>query len=487
MNRTFVDYYRCPEEFSRCFLDGEPSRHLGHFRFGPEAICYGSISKGTVNPSPDGELHDAMKDAVVERGALRLPFDPDQVVDNLRFERYCGSSRTDSFLSGALANKLYYLARPFLGVSVRRHLQKLRLAGWQSIPFPHWPVDRTVEQVHETMLRLCVQAHDGEEVPFIWFWPERFLSCAIVTHDVEAVEGRDFCPALMDIDESFGIKSSFQLIPEQRYALSLSFIESIRSRGFEVNVHDLNHDGRLFASEANFRDRAGRINQYGRAFGAHGFRSGALYRNLAWCGALEFSYDMSVPNTAHLDPQRGGCCTVMPYFIGKILELPVTTTQDYSLFYILNQYSIHLWKSQIAEIMEKHGLASFIVHPDYIVESRTRDTYKSLLAYLAELRSEGKIWIALPREVNEWWRARSQMKLVRQGNNWVIEGPEKDKARIAYAVLDGDRLTYEPSLKYRERPRLREDSDLGYDIKALESPRPSSNPAQMRSAPQLIS
>ena len=177
----------------------------------------------------------------------------------------------------------------------------------------------------------------------------------------------------------------------------------------------------------------------------------------------------------------------MPYFIGKILELPVTTTQDYSLFYILNQYSIHLWKSQIAEIMEKHGLASFIVHPDYIVESRTRDTYKSLLAYLAELRSEGKIWIALPREVNEWWRARSQMKLVRQGNNWVIEGPEKDKARIAYAVLDGDRLTYEPSLKYRERPRLREDSDLGYDIKALETHRPRSNPAQMRSAPQMIS
>ena len=35
------------------------------------------------------------------------------------------------------------------------------------------------------------------------------------------------------------------------------------------------------------------------------------------------------------------------------------------------------------------------------------------------------------------------MKLVRQGNNWVIEGPEKEKARVAYAVLDGDRLSYE--------------------------------------------
>lgn len=443
MNRTFIDYYRCPEQFARCFLDGQPSRHLGHFRFGPEAICYGSVSKGTVHRSADGDLHDALNDAVVERRALRLSFDPDQVVNNLRFERYWDSSRKHSFHSGGFANKLYYLARPILGVSVRRHLQKLRLAHWRSIPFPHWPVDRTVEQVHETMLRLCVQAHDGNKVPFIWFWPEGFPSCGVVTHDVEAVKGRDFCPALMDVDEHFGIRTSFQLIPEERYALSPSFIENIRSRGFEVNVHDLNHDGRLFASEDKFFGRVRRINQYGRALAADGFRSGALYRNLTWYGALEFSYDMSVPNAAHLDPQRGGCCTVMPYFIGKILELPVTTTQDYSLFYILNQYSIDLWKRQIARIMEKHGLASFIVHPDYVMEPRARDTYISLLAYLADLRSEGKIWVALPREVNQWWRARSQMKLVRQGNNWVIEGPEKDKARVAYAVLDGDRLAYE--------------------------------------------
>ena len=457
MNRTFVGHYRCPEEFARCFLDGEPSRHLGHFRFGPHAVCYGSIGKGAVHPNPDGELHDALNDAVVERGAVGLSFDPDQVVNNLRFERYCNLQK-QSFLSGGLANKLYYFARPILGVSVRRHFQKFRLNGWQSIPFPHWPVDRTVEQVHETILRLCVQAHDGREVPFIWFWPEGFPSCAVVTHDVETVKGRDFCSTLMDIDENFGIRSSFQLIPEKRYSLSETFIQSIRSREFEVNVHDLNHDGRLFASEAEFLDRARRINQYGRTLGAHGFRSGALYRNLAWYSALEFSYDMSVPNAAHLDPQRGGCCTVMPYFIGKILELPVTTTQDYSLFNILNEYSTDHWKRQIAQIMGKNGLASFIVHPDYVVEQRARNTYKSLLAFLAGLRSEGKMWIALPREVNQWWRARSQMKLVRQGSHWVIEGPEKHRARVAYAVLDGDRLTYE--LDYSERPWPREDSNV---------------------------
>jgi hypothetical protein len=288
-----------------------------------------------------------------------------------------------------------------------------------------------------------MQARNSQRVPFIWFWPEEFSSCSIITHDVEQAKGRDFCLALMDLDEKFGIKSSFQLIPEGRYSLSSSFLQNIRSRGFEVNVHDLNHDGRLFASEARFFSRAPRINQYGRELGAQGFRSGALYHNLDWYGGLEFSYDMSVPNAAHLDPQRGGCCTVMPYFIGKILELPVTTTQDYSLFHILGQHSIDHWKRQIAQITEKHGLASFIIHPDYILEQRTQDTYKSLLAYLADLRSKEKIWIALPREVNQWWRARSHMKLIRQGASWVIEGPDKDKARVAYAAMDGNRLVYE--------------------------------------------
>jgi hypothetical protein len=445
MNQTFVDYYRCPEEFARCVLDGEPSPQLGHFRFGPEAICYGCIRKGVTRSRPDGELHDAMNDAVVKCEVVRLSFDPDQVVNNLRFERYWGNgnAQDQSFLSSGLANKLYYFTRPLLSVSVRRHLQKLRLADWRSIPFPRWPVDRTVEQIHETMLRLCIQARNGQEVPFIWFWPEGLPSCSIITHDVEQVNGRDFCPALMDLDEKFGIKSSFQLIPEGRYTLSSSFLQSIRSRGFEVNVHDLNHDGRLFTNKEKFSSRAPRINQYGRELGAQGFRSGALYHNLDWYGELEFSYDMSVPSAAHLDPQRGGCCTVMPYFIGKILELPVTTTQDYSLFHILGQYSIDLWKRQIAQITEKHGLASFIIHPDYILEQRTRDTYESLLGYLADLRSKEKIWIALPREVNQWWRSRNQMKLVRQGSGWAIEGPDKDKARVAYAAMNGNELVYE--------------------------------------------
>jgi hypothetical protein len=105
-----------------------------------------------------------------------------------------------------------------------------------------------------------------------------------------------------------------------------------------------------------------------------------------WFDSLKFSYDTSVPNAAHLEPQQGGCCTIMPYFIGDILELPVTTTQDYALSNYLSQYSIDVWKRQIELIMEQHGLINFIVHPHYITKSREWNVYKSLLAHLVQLR-----------------------------------------------------------------------------------------------------
>lgn len=442
MNRTLLDHYRLPCEFACCLLHGERSSNAGYFRFGPETICYGSITRGEVCPTASGQLHDALSDTVVQPGAVHLSFDPGETIDDLRFERYCDRSRKQRLLAEALASKLYYVARPLLGVPVRRHLQKLKLTGWNSIPFPRWPIDNTVEQLHETLLRLCLQAHEGQEIPFIWFWPEGLSSCIAITHDVETNKGREFCSPLMDLDERFGVRSSFQLIPERRYPLSVSFIENIRSRSFEVNIHDLNHDGQLFVNEAKFLQRARRINEYARAFGARGFRSAVLYRNLAWYGALECQYEMSVPNVAHLDPQRGGCCTVMPYFIGDIVEIPLTTIQDYALFHILSDYSINLWQQQLDIIGKSHGIATFNIHPDYIINVRARAIYVQLLKHIAKLRADGRIWMALPSEVDKWWRNRAQMSIVRRCGQWKIEGPDNGRARLAYARLHDHRLEY---------------------------------------------
>jgi len=299
-----------------------------------------------------------------------------------------------------------------------------------------------VDRIHQKLLALTLWAQGLEKMPFIWFWPNNFRCCAIMTHDVEELAGRDFSPQLMDLDESFGFHSSFQIVPENRYPVPKSYLNSIVSRGFEVNVHDLKHDGRLFADHEEFLRRANRINNYAKEYGAQGFRSGILYRNADWYDVFEFSYDMSIPNVAHLDPQHGGCCTVMPYFIGKIVELPLTCTQDYTLFNILGDYSIELWKKQIACVQANHGLISVIVHPDYILEPKPQSTYKALLNHLAELRVHGNIWTPLPREVAAWWRARSKMNLTFEHGEWRVQGEGCERACVGYASVAGKEVTY---------------------------------------------
>jgi hypothetical protein len=444
-NRFLTDHFRCPEDVADFTVTADLSSDSGYFRFGSDTICYGQCSSRIPAKLVTETLHVACPHLRTNASTVQLPFDPVQVVDNLRFERYVPNSwrgRANLTTTNAARN-MYYLVRPFLPVAVRKHFQKLYLKGWEKLHFPAWPVDRTVEAIFEQLLIFVMRSRNLNKVPFVWFWPDGARSCAIMTHDVETSSGLDFCPQLMDLNDLFGIKASFQIVPEERYPVRQTLLEDIRKRGFEVNVHDLNHDGQLFTDRLEFLRRAERINRYAREFGALGFRSAVLYRNVDWYDALDFSYDMSIPNVAHLDPQRGGCCTVLPFFIGKILELPVTATQDYSLFHILNDYSTRLWKQQISLIREKNGLISFIIHPDYIIAEPARRVYAKLLDYLSALRLQGEILIALPSEVAAWWRLRSELNLVNEGGSWRIEGKGSERARIAYAVLVDNMLNYE--------------------------------------------
>ena len=440
----FLEYYRCPEEYSRFVTEMNSRVTPGYFRFGPETVCFGRSDSDFSAGEFGANLKDITHEVRIEGDVCQLPFDPEEVVDNLRHERYVHASSKNGVMLGTSSpvRRAYRFLRPLMPLSLRKHLQKMHFRGWGQIPFPSWPVDRTVDRIVEKLMLLALRTLRVPSIPFVWFWPEGQSSCAVMTHDVETSAGRDFCAQLMDLDDRRGFKSSFQIIPEERYEVSPGYLHSIRERGFEINIHDLNHDGELFTDRERFLMRAKSINWYARSYAARGFRSGALYRNPDWYDALDFSYDMSFPNVGHLDAQRGGCCTLMPFFIGKTLEIPLTTIQDYSLFYILDDYSLDLWQRQIDIIMEGHGLISFIVHPDYILRQRGRQAYERLLDHLAYLRSEEKVWMALPGEVDRWWRNRSQMKLVKVGNDWRIEGPGSERARIAHALADGEQVVY---------------------------------------------
>lgn len=441
MTSSFIDYYRCPEEFAKFKAAQDLGPAEGFFRFGKQTTCFGH-SAGPVAKTPIGELSDALSLMELHTEGITLPFDPDEIVENLRKERYVASEAANSALPKKIIRKAYYTARPLLPVNIRKHLQRFHLRERRSVTFPSWPIDKTVDNLCAELMAASVKANHGRRIPFVWFWPNEYRGCVLMTHDVEHEEGRAFCGDLMDLDERHGILSSFQVVPEERYDHSDALLESIPARGFELNVHDLNHDGHLFQSRELFLQRAGKINEYAKKWRAKGFRAGGMYRNAEWTDALQFEYDMSFPCASHLEPQDGGCCTIMPYFAGDLVELPLTATQDYSLFHILGQYSIDLWKEELDYLISSNGLASFIVHPDYVIESRARLVYENLLQYLSGLCARKKLWQPLPRDAAKWWRERSQMRIERSGDSWKVTGPGSERAHVAFAQIEEGRLTY---------------------------------------------
>jgi hypothetical protein len=445
--RAVLQRYRCPEEALAFHTSEELSADAGYFHFGPSATCFGRTVGGLHQARLNSELCDIFPHVSCNGAQAALPFDPDEVIDNLRLERYPGAQL------GTCENALksfYYWLRPLTRRSMRKYVQRFRAGSWHKRKFPQWPVDTTVENICENMLQLSLQASGVDRIPFIWFWPDGARACISMTHDVETAMGRDFTETLLKIDDSFGIKASYQIVPEGRYAVTPEYLKTLRSRGCEVCVQDLNHDGRLFDERSEFLRRASHINRYGREYDARGFRSAVLYRRPEWYKDLDFAFDMSMPNVAHLDPQRGGCCTVMPYFIDNMLEVPLTTTQDYTLFHLLNERSTELWRDQLETILAKNGLATFLVHPDYITEARTQAVYKDLLAMLYELRRREDLWLALPGDINDWWRARDRMSIVEDGESWRVVGDGAKHAVLAFARLVDGRLTYEVT----RRPEL---------------------------------
>ena len=173
-----VDHYRCPETVAAFEVSGRLCDDPGFFRFGPDTICFGTSSNGLLCGASTGPLYDAMQDVAIDRGSVCLPFDPNEIIENLRCERYrtSGTGQRNGLRGGSMARHLYYGVRPLLPLPIRKRIQRAYLNDWKDIPFPQWPVDRTVEQCLERLLVLSMKAQRVETVPFIWFWPDRAMS-----------------------------------------------------------------------------------------------------------------------------------------------------------------------------------------------------------------------------------------------------------------------------------------------------------------------
>lgn len=254
-------------------------------------------------------------------------------------------------------------------------------------------------------------------------WPEGKKFALVLTHDVEFKEGQDKCFTLAETESALGFRSLFNFVPE-RYQVSEQLRAWLISNGFEVGVHGLYHDGKLFKSEQMFRERAEKINHYLKQWQAKGFRAPAMHHNLAWIlRYLDVEYDLSTFDTDPFEPQSDGVGTIFPFLVadhgvyGQYVEMPYTLPQDHGLFIILQEKNVDIWKRKLDWIAEKGGMALLNTHPDYLyfgkgklgVEEFPVEHYARFLEWV-EATYKDEFWHALPGEVAAFYREQDDTR-----------------------------------------------------------------------------
>jgi len=246
-------------------------------------------------------------------------------------------------------------------------------------------------------------------------WPDGKDFAVVLTHDVELRKGHDTCRQLLEIEKEIGFKSSFYFVPE-RYKVNKELREFIVSEGFEVGVHGLNHDGKLFQDKKIFSERAKKINQYLKEWNSVGFRAPAMHHNLEWIGELDIEYDLSTFDTDPFEPQPDGVGTIYPFWVeGKdgrpgYLEMPYTLVQDFTLFILMKEKSPAIWIDKLEWISKNGGMALVNIHPDYLnfenkneLEQFPVSYYSDFLKFVKE-NYEGKYWNAVPKDVAAYYK-----------------------------------------------------------------------------------
>jgi peptidoglycan/xylan/chitin deacetylase (PgdA/CDA1 family) len=325
--------------------------------------------------------------------------------DHLLYERYV----RDHGRSRRLA--AFYRVKPLLPRRLQLGIRRAYAARQARRHFPRWPFEPALVEHRDAELLREVRDAGGAPLPMVNYWPEGRRACVVLTHDVEGPQGLANLPRVLELEHRYGFVSSWNFVAEW-YPIPDGLFDEIRARGGEVGLHGIRHDGKMFASRENFEAALPLIRDYARAWGAAGFRSPSTRRNADWMHELPVEYDSSFPDSDPFEPQPGGCCSIMPFCFGDVVELPMTMLQDHTMFRILREPGIDRWMRKADWIIRHHGVVTLNVHPDYVVEQFYLDLYEAFLAYLARRRDE--FWQPLPRDAARWWRQREGLA-VRDG------------------------------------------------------------------------
>ena len=352
------------------------------------------------NPDPPAELWNlAVQNAIP---ILGFPAEIKKIEDILEYtlgEARFGKNRYKI----GLFRSIYYLLKPYLPRSLIIRMRQKYYFLLNSRLDINWPIESHYVKFQWEILRQVLLLSEKEEIAFRYFWPKEKKYAFILTHDIETARGQRLASVLADMEESLGFRSMFNFVPEV-YPLDWGLMRDLRDRGFEIGVHGLKHDSKMFDAYDRFARRSVRINKYLHEFKAHGFRAPLMIRNPDWMQLLDMEYALSFFDTDPYEPMPGGVMSIWPFTTGRFIELPYTLPQDCTLYEVMRETSPRIWFEKIEFIEKYYGMALVNVHPDYSGEGRVKEIYRT---FLNVMKSRTGYWHALPQEVVSWWKSRS--------------------------------------------------------------------------------
>ncbi len=302
--------------------------------------------------------------------------------------------------------KQYYVLRPFLPRRLRIALRRIHISARLKRNTQGWPINP-----------------NAAKWPKNWSgWPQQKRFALVLTHDVDSNMGQKKSEPLVAIEEKLGFRSCLFFVSGD-YQVRPDFRDYLTSNGFEVGIHGLKHDGSLYSSEKVFKKQALRINQYLKEWNAVGFRSPFMERELEWLHELNIEYDSSTFDTDPFEPYPGGVEIIFPFWVPSgqdekgYIELPYTLPQDWTLFILMREKGIELWKKKLDWIVEQGGMALVLTHPDYMNFNTRRprfyeypaEYYEEFLNYVKS-KYEGQYWHVLPKDMARFW-AKNQVSI----------------------------------------------------------------------------
>src|SRR5271169_6540539 len=100
-----------------------------------------------------------------------------------------------------LLTRFYYSVKPFIPWGLRLRIRRRWASHRRKSTAAVWPIDQTA----------------GFTPPGWPGWPASKQFALILTHDVEGPKGVSRVPQLMELEAKFGLRSSFNFVPEGEY------------------------------------------------------------------------------------------------------------------------------------------------------------------------------------------------------------------------------------------------------------------------------